>query len=312
MKVNEHKRLKENGELLDIGDDGGEMLHYDNPDFQVFCRRNEIGANEDFPNMTIHWHDDLEFIHVLSGRISYRLNGQIVSMEAGEGIFVNSRQIHVIKSEDSPCVLDCIIFHPMILCSSRFIEEKYVYPVISNKATPYILLSNKVRWQGQLLELLSKTTDLSFSQDNELLMMDTLFRAWKLIYENIKIEPKDKLVNDSGLATVKRMVDFINTNYHDKLTLSSICKAGGVGRTTCNDLFVKYVNSTPMDYLRAYRISKSVELLDNTDMNVSEIAYEVGFSGSSYYTECFKDRMECTPLEYRKIKKEWEANHKDI
>lgn len=298
------KKIKDDGEIIDIGDDGGEVLHYDNPDFKVFCRRNSLKANELFPGLTIHWHDDLEFIYILDGRVSYRLNGSVVSMKAGEGIMVNSRQIHLIESEDSDCVLDCVIFHPMLLCASKFVEQKYINPIINNQSMPYLLLSDNIKWQAEVLSLIDKVTEYSFEGSRELDIMSALYEICKCIFENTckKCEENHKI--DTGLATVKVMVDFINTKYKEKISLSDICRAGGVGRTTCNNLFCRYVNSTPMDYLRTYRILKSAELLEDTSMNVAEIAYEVGFSGASYYAECFRNRMECNPLEYRKMKRE--------
>ena len=36
-----------------------------------------------------HWHDDIEFICVLSGGMKYNINGEIVNLKKGEGIFVN-------------------------------------------------------------------------------------------------------------------------------------------------------------------------------------------------------------------------------
>ena len=41
-------------------------------------------------------------------------------------------------------------------------------------------------------------------------------------------------------------------------------------------------------------------MLTCTELNISEIAQQAGFSSSSYYTECFKSKMHCTPMEYRK------------
>ena len=41
-----------------------------------------------------HWHDDIEFICVLSGGMKYNVNGEIVNLKKGEGIFVNSGQMH--------------------------------------------------------------------------------------------------------------------------------------------------------------------------------------------------------------------------
>ena len=41
-----------------------------------------------------HWHDDIEFIIILKGGMTYNVNGKLIDLASGEGIFVNSRQMH--------------------------------------------------------------------------------------------------------------------------------------------------------------------------------------------------------------------------
>ncbi|MFR2168171.1 MAG: cupin domain-containing protein [Coprococcus sp.] len=41
-----------------------------------------------------HWHDDVEFIMMMDGQMTYDINGQSIDMQTGEGVFVNSRCLH--------------------------------------------------------------------------------------------------------------------------------------------------------------------------------------------------------------------------
>jgi AraC-like DNA-binding protein len=41
-------------------------------------------------------------------------------------------------------------------------------------------------------------------------------------------------------------------------------------------------------------------LANNQELNVSEIAYDLGFSSPRYFNKCFKDLFGCAPIEYRK------------
>ena len=130
--------------MADIKKDKSEILHYDNPDFQVFIRRNEIPYNAVFSDMSIHWHDELEFIYVLEGDIGYLVDGERVHMKAGEGIFVNSRHLHLIMNGKRDCVLLCIIFPPTVLCTTKYVSGKMVEPIISRNDLPYVLLDSKI------------------------------------------------------------------------------------------------------------------------------------------------------------------------
>jgi len=58
--------------------------------------------------------------------------------------------------------------------------------------------------------------------------------------------------------------------------------------------------NTPVDLLRKARLSRARELLTNTQLTVSEIAYQVGFASPSYFTKCYKDEYGVVPGEDRK------------
>ena len=57
------------------------------------------------------------------------------------------------------------------------------------------------------------------------------------------------------------------------MTLSDIARAGAVGQSKCCKLFHQYFSQSPIAYLIQYRLTKSVELLRDTDMSMTEIAF---------------------------------------
>lgn len=65
-------------------------------------------------------------------------------------------------------------------------------------------------------------------------------------------------------------------------------------------------------FIRQIRLEKAKELLDQTEMSISEIAFEVGFGTNSYFTKCFKDAYGYPPGEARKqgVVEVEESNHK--
>lgn len=294
-----------------IREDKSEFLQYDNPEFQVFFRKNYIPATFKLDEIFIHWHDEVEFLYVVEGSVGYRLNGSYVKMNAGEGIFVNSRQLHVIASENVDCVLYCLIFHPMILSSSNCIAATYVNTIINNDSIPHMFLSEEIPWQKKILHSIKNIENYEKSSDfcdenyvepigHELSTMKEIYDIWYTLYLNLGIEKSGKVSQNHDLYTVKQMIGFIQDNYKEKLVLDDICNIGSVGKTKCTALFDSYTNMTPMEYVKSYRIDKSTAMLTQTDMSVTEIAGEVGFMDGSYFTKAFRSYLGMTPLEYRK------------
>lgn len=110
-----------------------------------------------------------------------------------------------------------------------------------------------------------------------------------------------------NLSTVKDMLHFIQENYKEKISLEDISNAGNVCKSQCCSLFHKYLRQTPVNYLISYRLEKSIELLISSDLTITEICFECGFTGASYYTETFRKHFGCSPREYRK--KQQDVSH---
>lgn len=117
-----------------------EDVAYNIPDFPVYLCWGEFAPHTCYRILS-HWHDDLEFLYMASGQLFYNINDQRVRLKAGEGIFVNGRQLHSTCSADgSDCAFLCLLFHPTLLCSSPWVEQKFVLPVLENQALPFLVL----------------------------------------------------------------------------------------------------------------------------------------------------------------------------
>lgn len=288
--------------MADIRENGWEWFHYDNPNFQVQFRRNYIPAGTIIRDMkSIHWHDDLEFIYVLEGATHYELKDRTVKMSAGEGIFVNSRQLHLIHpDQDEDCTLLCLIFHPVVMCTTEHITENYVRPLIENNDISYIHLKSSIPWQKKVLDDILNMEPYFEVENGHIKIMMLIMDIWNQLYvELCKQDANEGKNND--LECMKKMTLYIQKNYRSKIKLSEICDAGNVGKTKCNNLFDRYYNVSPIEYIKNLRIEQGAKLLTLSDMSITDIAYEVGFTDGSYFSKTFSEKIGCSPMKYRQI-----------
>ncbi len=284
---------------VDMKDDRSEIVHYDFEEYPIYIRKALLSSYENF-EAPPHWHDDIEFILALQGEMNYNINGEIVTIKQGDGIFVNSNQLHCgFSKSKSECEFICILIHPIMLCISQAFERDYVLPLIKNQNIPYLYLSGKIHWQN---EILSNILNMYNAKNNTSAVLKTsacFLRIWSLIFSNTKA-PATKQAQNSDLTVLKNMIGFIQKSYKEKITLNDIAKAGAVGQSKCCKLFEKHIGTTPNAYLIQYRLHQSTWYLKNTDMTITQIAHCVGFSGSSYFAETFKKRYGKTPSEYKR------------
>jgi two-component system response regulator YesN len=105
---------------------------------------------------------------------------------------------------------------------------------------------------------------------------------------------------------IKQAKEHIIKNYMDStLSLTSVAKASCISTAYFSTIFKKKEGVAFTDYLNKIRIQKAKELLVLTLKNIFEIAFEVGFNDSKYFSQQFKKYYGMSPKEYRenKIKK---------
>lgn len=283
-----------------IQTDRSERVLYDKADYPVYIRRGRLSSWPDY-RAESHWHDDIELILVLSGQMQYNINGEVVLLEQGQGLFVNARQLHFGYSDaKEECVFFCILLHPSLLCASAGVEQKYVQPFLHETGLPFYLLSGKEAWERDTLSTIEKMYALREDHLFELKMQRAFLDIWIALWENVTPASKEKVLPEYHLAALRDMISYVQAHYREKVTLEQIARAGKVGKTGCCNLFNKYIGKTPNGYLTELRLRKGVELLYSTDMTVLEISCEVGFSGASYFSETFRKYYGCTPGAYRK------------
>lgn len=286
--------------MADIREDGSEIFHYDIPDFPVSIKKNYIPANIVLNDLSIHWHEEVEITYIVSGSVYHQLNGKRVKISAGEAIFINSRQLHLIEPKDEDCVLYCLIFHPMILCASNFVSQKYVFPIIENENLDYFFLKETDEKHKSVLDAIAKIYEIRDDESYELKAVGIINELWLSLYDFLpKTKVNEKNVNED-LHRVQRMLVKIHNSYAEDLNLTDICSTASVGKTKGTNLFCQYLNMTPIEYLICYRLEVASRMLKETNDSITDIAISVGFSDSSYFARAFKKRLGVTPLEYRK------------
>lgn len=275
-------------------------MEFDDIDYPVTIRRERLSA---FPNYAqeSHWHDDVEFLSILSGRMKCTINGESVELSQDEGVFINSRQMHVVHSDTrTDCDYVVVRFHPLLLCATKNIESRFVLPVIENPDFPYAVLSPEIEWQRSVLDSILRIYYMRHETTLALGAQGEFFHIWEQIFRHNAKAPAKVRESSPQLSQLKDMINFISLNYQRKISLEDIRMAGNIGKTSCCLIFQKYLNQTPNTYLTIFRLRKGADLLVKTDKAIVEISEEVGFSGASYFAEAFKKHMGEMPSEYRK------------
>ncbi len=86
-----------------------------------------------------------------------------------------------------------------------------------------------------------------------------------------------------------------------ELDVNKLCRQMGVGRTRLFLVFREIYDTTPQQLIAERRLQTAADwLLNKPNLNISEIAYDLGFQSPKYFARCFKERFGVTPTQYRR------------
>lgn len=114
---------------------------------------------------------------------------------------------------------------------------------------------------------------------------------------------KEKEEDDSLGLTVKKTIKMIHDYYKDGITLDEIAGRLNITPEYLSAQFQKEVGLNFSTYIRNFRIGKAKQLLISTNMKVYEVAWEVGYQDSKYFSRVFRQVTGQKPDEYRKNKR---------
>ena len=99
---------------------------------------------------------------------------------------------------------------------------------------------------------------------------------------------------------MQQAVCYIHSNLDQDLSIKTLASQVNISKSALYSKFHARFHCTVGEYLNQKRLEQSIPLLINTSLSIEEVSQRVGFSGASYYTKLFKQRMGLTPLNFRK------------
>ncbi|MFL7795875.1 helix-turn-helix domain-containing protein [Clostridium chauvoei] len=250
----------------------------------------------------IHWHNSIEILYVLKGSLKVNIDTDSFEILEKELEIINVEEAHRIHSDEDNRVL---VFH-----IDPYFFEKYYKDI--NNIFFYTNTSDDNAQDGEeyddfriflsriLCETVQKTED--YDEVVEATLVDLLYHLINnfhyLTYE--KEELKEKA---DQLARYHRISKYIFNNYDSNITLQDIAKKEFLSPHYLSHE-IKYATGYSFtDLVNLTRVEESVKLLLDTDLSISDISDEVGFSHVRYLNKNFKIYYNCTPLQYRKKNK---------
>ena len=117
----------------------------------------------------------------------------------------------------------------------------------------------------------------------------------------VTTEEKEQIEADNDARFLEQLRQHVQEQIgNSDFGVEELAAQMGVSRVQLYRKVKQQTGRTPVDIIRLSRLNRSKVLLQTTDLSVSEIAYQVGFTAPSYFTKCFKDEFGMLPGDLKK------------
>ncbi len=118
----------------------------------------------------------------------------------------------------------------------------------------------------------------------------------------VKKTLKTRHFHYKALAQAKR---YIRLNFHQKISLKKIAKFSGVSEFHFARIFMAYTHESPFQYIKKLRVKEAIHLMeDDQNLSITNIALSVGYDTPSAFNKVFKELINLSPSDFRKIGKD--------
>ena len=270
------------------------------PGFPVSCYHTTF-RSDTYDYIDWHWHVEFQLCLTVSGSVLWHTEAEQTEVPAGQGIFINSQRIHMVRPVGKEASFFCLDIPPDFICPTREggLYEHSVLPVLQASALDRKLITPKTEEGREILRLLNKMAAVfeEKAEGYEFVLAGHVFLIWKHLWELLaeEIDSTQSLKDER----FRDLLLYLQKHYGSAMRLDEMAAHIGFSRSECCRYFKKRAGQTISAYLLQYRIHESMYLLAETDRTIAQIAQDCGFSQQSYYAKKFREQTGMTPRQYR-------------
>lgn len=263
-------------------------------------------------NFQLHWHDELEIVHVMEGKVKLRISENTYFLQEGDMALISFREIHQIQSIESECVLQIIQINP------KFMEYHFPYlsrirfqknlPDISKEINSCIILNLK----KLISEIINSLVDKKLGYEYEVISFT--YKLFGILIGNLPYIINSEDESEENNIVFKRLTiifEYIEKNYMNEINNETLAEVLHLSRYYLAHFFKEHTGLSMGQYITNIRMNKATELLVRSEESITNIILSCGFKNIKYFYKVFKEVYKCSPLKYRNDKKQ-ENNNKKV
>ena len=287
-----------------------------------------VATWQNHPDYPLHVHDFSEIVIVLGGTGVNVINEESFPIRAGDVFVLHGNRPHGFRDTKELSLVNVIFDRSILDVDQLNISELPGYQALF-EVEPSLLDFGKFERHLQLdLSQLTRVRALTSAMEIELNSSSrnrtSLDFGERKKDAELEVQPIDqgshlialghfmiligtlsrwyagKPINDPQKThKIGKVLSYLETHYNEPFDIDKIAKQSGMSRRNFYRAFTDLTGKTPMTYRLNSRIARAAHLLQTTDKNITETAFECGFEDSNYFSRQFRKIMGIPPRAYK-------------
>lgn len=249
--------------------------------------------------------DFYELVIVLKGTAEHIVKNESYPVSGGDVFVINSRTEHAFSEAENMKICN-IMFKPEIM-----LENIYNIRQTAGFQALFVLEPHFTQNHGFSSGL--KLDSAGFNAVKSLIE-DIIqeYTNWDIGWQTVVYSDFIRLCSvlsrmyetsnsNKNVFRLSQAIAYIEKNFCEEISNAELAKLSGYSERQFNRLFRSAFGSAPKHYINDLRIRKAQQLLHDTDMSMSEIAWNCGFNDQNYFSRSFKAHTVFSPTEYRAL-----------
>lgn len=228
-----------------------------------------------------HFHKSLELVYVIKGSLNCEINGTKITLEHNDFGLCLPYDIHAYNPQNDTLYWVCVF------------SEDYVHnfaKTVRDKTGDFKFNCNEYVTKFVNEALINNTAPTLLT------IKAGLYAVCDEYSKSVKLTDKSKSISNN----IALITDYVEKNHTDNIKLSDIGKLLGYDYHYVSRYFHSVFKMSFSEFLTLYRLETAINLMEQTDKKILEIAFESGFQSVRSFNDCFKAHFKMSPTEYKK------------
>lgn len=256
-----------------------------------------------------HAHDYTELLFIREGSGVHQVGKSRYPVSAGDVFVIQGDCEHALLDSKHLVIVD-IAFLPKMLshCESQLLAMPGYHalfmlePALQQQQQFRSHLHLDQQGERHLNYLLNLMIDERWTCDPAYRAMLSAYFTSVVIY--LSRQYTATTPSSHTLIHIGEVISYLETNYREMITLDALAEIAKMSVATLERRFRQGTGVTPIDYQLRLRIRHSLDLLQDGNLSITDIAQQVGFTDSNYFSRQFKRVKGLSPQAYRRQQRE--------